>query len=211
MANYASLRGPVGMNRVFAKLDGPLEHAGFLAAIKAGRTMATNGPLVELAVRASGGAWTEPGGEIVVPAGKHRLEARVSLRSIVPVDRLELVSSGRVIATLPLTGDRTTADAVVPVSLDRSSWLLLRAYAQHSRHPVLDLYPFGTTSPVYLAVGGAPARSPEDARYFLGWIDRVSASAAAHPGYNTPAEKAAVLKTIADARAVWARLAAEAP
>jgi hypothetical protein len=80
-----------------------------------------------------------------------------------------------------------------------------------SRHPVLDLYPFATTSPIYLAVGGAPARSPEDARYFVGWIDRVSAAAAGHSGYNTAAEKASVLKTIADARAVWEKLAAEAP
>jgi hypothetical protein len=212
MANYASLRGPVGMNRVFAKVEGLLEHAAYLAAIKAGRTMATNGPLVELAVRASAGTWIEPGGEIGLPAGKHRLEARVSLRSIVPVDKLEVVANGRVLATVPVAGDRTSADAVVPVPVDRSGWLVLRAYATRSRHPVLDLYPFGTTSPVYVVIGGAPARSPEDARYFLGWIDRVSASAAAHTGYNTPGEKAGVLKTIADARAAWAKLAAaEAP
>ncbi len=211
MANYASLRGPVGMNRVFAKVEGPLQHDAFLAAIKAGRTMATNGPLVELAVRAPGGAWTEPGGEIGLPAGKHRLEARVSLRSIVAVDKLEVVSSGRVVATVPLLGDRTSADAVVPVPIERSGWLVLRAYASRSRHPVLDLYPFGTTSPVYVAVGGEPARSPEDARYFVGWIDRVATAAAAHPGYNTPAEKAAVLATIAEARAVWEKLAADAP
>jgi hypothetical protein len=211
MANYASLRGPVGMNRVFAKVEGPLEHAAFLAAIKAGRTMATNGPLVELAVRASGGSWMEPGGEIALPAGKHRLEARVSLRSIVPVDKLEVVANGRVMATVPLAGERTSADAVVPVPVDRSAWLVLRAYASRSRHPVLDLYPFGTTSPVYVVVAGAPARSPEDARYFLDWVDRVSASAAAHSGYNTPSEKAGVQKTIAEARAVWAKLAAAAP
>jgi hypothetical protein len=211
MANYASLRGPVGMNRVFAKVEGPLEHGAFLAAIKAGRTMATNGPLVEVAVRAGDGAWTEPGGEIALPAGKQRLEARVSLRSIVPVDKLEVVVNGRVAATVRLAGDRTTADAVVPVPIDRSGWLVLRAYASRSRHPILDLYPFGTTSPVYLQVGGAPARSPEDARYFLEWIDRVAASAAANTDYNTPAEKAAILSTIAEARAVWAKLAAETP
>jgi TolB protein len=211
MANYASLRGPVGMNRVFAKVEGPLSHAGYLAAIKAGRTMATNGPLVELSVRPADGSWTEPGGEITLPAGKHRLEARVSLRSIVPVDRLEVVTNGRVVATVPLAGDRTAADAVVPVPVDRSGWVVLRAYASRSRHPVLDLYPFGTTSPVYVVVGGAPSRAPEDARYFVGWIDRVSAAAAGHPGYNTSAEKASVLKTIAEARAVWEKRAAEAP
>jgi hypothetical protein len=45
----------------------------------------------------------------------------------------------------------------------------------------------------------------------VGWIDRVSAAAAGHSGYNTAVEKASVLKTIADARSVWEKLAAEAP
>jgi hypothetical protein len=207
MANYASLRGPVGMNRVYAKVDGPLDHDRFLAAIKAGRTMATNGPLVELALRAPGGEWTEAGGEISLPPGQQKLEARVSLRSIVPVDRLEVIGNGRVAATVPLGRDRTTADATIALPVDRSGWFVLRALAGRSRHPVLDLYPFGTTSPVYVSVGGAPVRSPEDARYFLDWVDRVARAAAAHTGYNTPAEKKGVLDTIARARTVWAERA----
>jgi len=204
MANYASLRGPVGMNRVFAKVEGGLDHPRFLAAIKAGRTMATNGPLVELAVRAPDGEWTEAGGEIALPPGKQRLEARISLRSIVPVDRLEVIGNGRVVATIPLARDRTTAEATVTLPVDRSGWFVLRAFASRSRHPILDLYPFGTTSPVYVTVGGAPVRSAADARYFLEWVDRLAKAAAAHPGYNTAAEKQTVLATIAKARAVWA-------
>ena len=46
MANFASLRGPVGMNRVFVKSGAPLEHRRWLAALKAGRSFATNGPLL---------------------------------------------------------------------------------------------------------------------------------------------------------------------
>jgi hypothetical protein len=68
---------------------------------------------------------------------------------------------------------------------------------------VLDFYPFGTTSPIYLTVAGRPVRSEADAAYFLNWIDRVRAGAEAHGGWNTPAEKAAVLAQIAQARAVF--------
>src|SRR5205823_11012515 len=50
MANYASLRGPVGMNRVYVKAQGVLSRESFLAGLKAGRTFATNGPLVGLRV-----------------------------------------------------------------------------------------------------------------------------------------------------------------
>jgi TolB protein len=46
MANFASLRGPVGMNRVFVRSGAPLEHRRWLAALKAGRSFATNGPLL---------------------------------------------------------------------------------------------------------------------------------------------------------------------
>jgi len=39
MANYASLRGPVGMNRVYVKAEGVLSRESFLAGLKAGRTL----------------------------------------------------------------------------------------------------------------------------------------------------------------------------
>ena len=105
MTNYASLRGPVGPqprvreDRRAARLR-PLPRRDS----RPGRSMATNGPLVELALRPRGssGAWSEPGDELALPAGRHALEARVSLRSIVPVDHLEIVrATARWWRTLP--------------------------------------------------------------------------------------------------------------
>src|SRR5438128_2927329 len=64
MANYASLRGPVGVNRVFVQTGTRPDQARFLAGIRAGRTFATNGPLVQFTLGGKG-----PGGEIRLPAG----------------------------------------------------------------------------------------------------------------------------------------------
>ena len=206
MTNFASLRGPVGLNRVFVKTGGPLDFGRFLAGLQAGRSMATNGPLVELALRPRGssGPWSEPGDELALGDGRQRLEARVSLRSIVPVDHVEVVRNGVVAASLPLTGERTSLDATVTLpAAAGSSWYLVRAYADGSRHPILDFYPFGTTSPVYVTLGAAPVRSAADALYFTQWIDRVRAAAEAHSGWNTAAEKQAVLAQLAQARAVF--------
>jgi len=51
MGNYASLRGPVGSNRVYAEVEpGPLKIAPWLAAIKVGHTFATNGPLLRFSL-----------------------------------------------------------------------------------------------------------------------------------------------------------------
>ena len=198
MTNYASLRGPVGMNRVFVRSGTALRYRGWLAGLKAGRSFVTNGPLLSFTLNRR-----EVGSEIALPGGVHQLTARVSLRSIVPVERLEIVANGVVVASIPLTGNRTTAEAVIPIPVARSGWFTLRAWSSGAVSPVLDSYPFATTSPVYVLVGGKPIRSRDDARYFVGWIERLEAAAAAHAGWNDQAEKSEVLTRLGQARQVF--------
>ena len=205
MANYASLRGPVGMNRTFARSGAKLDYRAWLAALKAGRTFVSNGPLLSFAVDGH-----EVGDEIRLSAGAHALTARVAMRSIVPVERLEIVGGGAVVATIPLAPGGTRAQATVTLSVTRSGWYTLRAWSAAAAEPVLDIYPFATTSPIYVTVGGRPVRSADDARYFSAWIERVEAAAAAHGGWNDQTEKAAVLARLASAKAVFARLAEDA-
>ncbi len=55
MGNYASLRGPIGLNRVYAEvpvtsLKEPVKIESWLASIKEGRTFATNGPLLRFSL-----------------------------------------------------------------------------------------------------------------------------------------------------------------
>src|SRR5206468_7080055 len=126
-------------------------------------------------------------------------------------DRLEVVGNGSVVASIPLTGDPTSAEATVRVPVQGSGWLVLRAYAARARHPILDVYPFATTSPVYVTVDGAPVRSPADARYFLDWIDRLRAFVERQPGFNTESERRAVLARLSAARAVYAAQAGSRP
>jgi hypothetical protein len=202
MANFASLRGPVGMNRVFVKSGAPLEHRRWLSALKAGRSFATNGPLLGMTVDGR-----SLGDEVALPAGGREVSVNVRLRSNVPVDHLELVLNGQIVRTIPLDGDRTSAATRVRVSVDRSGWILLRARADRPAYPVLDAYPYATTSPVYLTVGGKPARSPEDARYFIAWIDRLRQATEAHRDWNTDAERREALDLLARARGEFERRA----
>jgi hypothetical protein len=199
MANFASLRGPVGLNRVYVRSGAPLEHRRWLAALKAGRSFATNGPLLGLTVNGR-----ELGSEVTLPEGGGELVAAVRLRSNVPVDRLELVVNGKVAREIPITDRRSAADTVrIPVM--ESGWVVLRARGDRPRYPTLDVYPYATTSPVYLTVGGRPARSPTDARYFMAWIDRTRASVEAHRDWNSDAERRETLDMLARARAEYER------
>jgi Tol biopolymer transport system component len=204
MANFASLRGPVGMNRVYVKSGGPLEHRRWLAALKAGRSFATNGPLIEMTVNGVG-----LGGEVRLPEGGGDVTVSVRLRSNVPVHRLELVRNGQVVRTIPISDDRRSATATAKIPVDRSGWVLLRARGDEPAYPTLDVYPYATTSPVYLAVGDQPTRSPEDARYFLAWIDRMRASVEAHRDWNSDAERKETLDMLAQARAEYQRRSGE--
>jgi TolB protein len=204
MANFASLRGPVGMNRVYVKSGAPLEHRRWLLALKAGKSFATNGPLLGLTVDGK-----DLGGEISLPAGGREVSVSLRLRSNVPVDHLELVLNGRVIRRVPLDRSRRSATATVRVPVERSGWLLLRARGDKAAYPTLDIFPYATTSPIYLTVGGLPARSPEDARYFIAWIDRMRASVEAHKDWNTDGERQETLAALAQARAVYEERARE--
>jgi hypothetical protein len=204
MANYASLRGPLGTNRVYVKVEGSFDHAAFLDGIRARRTVATNAPLLTFSVNGA-----EIGDEIELPAGTHRVRIQGTMRSPVPIDHLQIVANGEVVEELPLAGDGRAADIDLELDIDRSTWLTLRAWTEAAQHPILDYYPFGTTSPVWVTVGGEPIRSPEDAAYFEAWVGRLEEVARASAAYNDEAERAAVLDTLTRARAIFRERAAD--
>ena len=141
MSNYASLRGPVGMNRVFLETGGDDSPAALKAALKAGATFATNGPLLGFEFGGS-----KPGGTVSGPASS-RVGYRVAMRSPVAVDHLELVQNGKMVKAFKLTGDRRRFDAEGELLVDVGGWVLLRAWNDGSNPGVLDLYPYATTSP----------------------------------------------------------------
>ena len=198
--NFASLRGPPGLVRVYAKVDGAFNHRSWLSALKSGRTFVTNAPFLALTLDDR----FQIGDEVRLSPGSHALRARVSLQSAVPIDHLELVGNGRVVAAIPA---RASMDTTLSVTVSESGWYVLRARADRPRLPVLDSYPFASTSPIYVQVGDKPVRSRADAEYFLTWLDRVEAGIRAHTGWNTPAERDEAWRMLGAARAEFTQRA----
>jgi hypothetical protein len=204
MANFASLRGPVGLNRVYASVPrGPLDiHLQtWLSSLKQGHTFATNGPLLGFTL---GGRTL--GDELRLPTGENKVKVTAWLRSIVPVDHLEVICNGRVAREVKLSGDRESADVEDTIPISQSGWCLLRAWSDKAEHPVLDLYPYATTSPIYVKVDGSVPKPAEDAAYFVAWIDRTIEDARSNRDWNTDAEKTSVLKLLEQARTVYVGL-----
>jgi TolB protein len=207
MANYASLRGPVGLTRVYARVPkGSPKLADWMDSLKRGRTFATNGPLLGFALGGKG-----LGDELRLPAGESRVPFKAWMRSMVPVDHLEVVCNGRVVRELKLGEDRKSdlnrsGDHENTIPIAQSGWCLLRASSDRPEHPVFDDYVYATTSPIYVSVGGAATKSAEDAGYFLTWIDRLEATVRLNQDWNRSEEKALVLKTLGQARQVYETL-----
>ena len=202
MANFASLRGPVGLNRVYARVpNGPLNIGSWLSSLKQGRTFATNGPLIGFTLDGH-----EAGDTLRLPAGENHVKFTAWLRSIVPVDHLEVVCNGEVAGNLKLngTGDSANAEGTIPIS--QSGWCLLRAWSEKAEYPVLDAYPYATTSPIYVAVEGSHPKAAKDAAYFVAWIERLVEEAKANKDWNIETEKESVLNLVTRARAIYEQM-----
>jgi hypothetical protein len=54
-----------------------------------------------------------------------------------------------------------------------------------------------------VTIGGKKARSPEDAKYFVAWIDRTIDTTSQYPDWNSAAEKEYVMGRLEEAKTVF--------
>jgi hypothetical protein len=203
MANYASLRGPVGLTRVYVDTGSEVDFTdatagqrktAWLDGLRAGRTMATNGPLLGFELDGQG-----PGSEIRLVAGE-KLDYSGFMRSMVAMDHLEIVVNGEVVRRVDMNKEGRSADLKGSLDIRQSSWVLLRAWNDGPSVDVLDIYPYATTNPVFVQVADQALQSTQDADYFIAWIDRIAESAEVHPDYNNAAEKQQVMGHLSQAK-----------
>ena len=204
--NYAApIRGNAGFDRVYALAATDRVHGinldSWMGSLKNGRTFATNGPLVNFTLNGE-----MVGSESKLEKPRQEVAFTARLRSIVPLDHVEVVCNGKKVKDLKLEGARDTADVKGTIPISESGWCLLRAYTDKAVYPVMDNYAYATTSPVYVTVAGAKPRSPEDAKYFAAWIARTMEITAAYPDWNSVQEKELVMKRLADAKAIYERM-----
>lgn len=197
MSNYASLRGPVGLNRVYLRTPSRTPEA-LKAAIRGGQGFVTNAPLLGLTVDG-----VLPGGTVKLEEGGEDVEVQLAVRSPAPVPMIELLYNGEVIRTVEVEDAGRRADAAFTLRLDESGWLLLRAWNPEPHPLVQDLYAYGSTNPVWIDTPNAALRSAEDVDYFVRWLDRVIEHADARDEYNSETERKDTLDYLRSARAVF--------
>lgn len=138
---------------------GRFDLAAYLAAVRAGRGFVTSGPALLLTVEESGGvgpgAAYQPG-DVIPSRGGAGSRVRVQLRgfSLVPLDRLELVVNGQVVAD---AGPQPAGSFTyrTELALPSGGWLAARAHGGVTTWPSMDSYPFAHTGPLWLGKVGS--------------------------------------------------------
>ena len=159
---------PPGWCRVYAQLgDAPLSVAAFQDAVRAGRTLVTNGPWLTFTVDGEG-----PGAVLDGPAGR-RLRVKAAVDG---VDELTIVGPDGVLAT---GGPSVDASVVV----DTPTWIA--AVARGGPHPLsANDRLLAHTTPVYVDVDGRRVARAADADWCLRFLDRLEALATAHGRFD---------------------------
>jgi hypothetical protein len=142
----------LGSMRTYARLETVegLEYQNWIEAVRAGRTIATNGPFLSLTV-----GDREFGTTVNVSSTGERVAIRAEARSAVAFDSLELILNGKVVSSVSSSGFPATAKLEVELPITESTWLAARCRGQTQiYHRPANQRVFAHTSPVYLRVEG---------------------------------------------------------
>jgi Tol biopolymer transport system component len=203
-ANYAApIRGMVGMDRVYAWVPAwPLTLGMWMNGLRHGHTFVTNGPLINFTLGKE-----MVGNELKLASAADAIPFTAHLRSVVPMDHLEIVCNGKVTKALALEGKRDAGDFSGAVPISESGWCVLRAWSERPEYPVMDGYAYATTSPVYVTIGDKQPKSPDDAKYFAAWIQKTIEVTDKYPDWNSAAEKELVMKRLREAKKIYENMA----
>jgi hypothetical protein len=186
---------PLGYNRVYVHMERPFSYATWFKSLKAGRSFATNGPMLFLSADGQ-----EPGSQLR-GKGPRKVRIRVEALSSQPLERLEIVADGRVVHRV----SRPDSDGRWIVEVDHlfshDGWVAARCF-----EPPGGTIRFAHTSPVYIEIG-QPGPAADAAKFFLEWIDREIGFYTAETAFRDPRHREEMLEFFRTARGVYARLA----
>ncbi len=189
---------PVGLERVYVHLGKAFDYHEWFRALKAGRSFATNGPMLFLTVNGH-----EPGDTIHMAAGNPaHLVVDAAASSGGDINRLEIVWKGKVVKSVEASGNAPALNARFELDARESGWFAARTFENPP-----EAARFAQTSPVYVQVGQDRGIVPEDAKFFLDWIDREMQFYGKLAKFRSEADRQAMLDFYRRARAVYERLA----
>jgi hypothetical protein len=150
----------IGYERVYVRLSGPFSHEQWFRDLKAGRSIATNGPLLQVEVDG------KPPGARIEWKGATKARLSIEVHSQEPVDRIEVVYNGNVILSPKGSKSRVT------VSIPEPGWLAIRCFG-----PTGETIRYAHSSPFYFLKNGKLPVKKADAERWAAYIHQLAAEA----------------------------------
>lgn len=137
----------------------------WIEAYRAGRSFATNGPLLEFSVDGQ-----PAGSEIEITPGR-TVQIQASARSLAPMARLEIVINGQAVAVAE--GPERSMKLSHSWTADGPAWVAARVDGDYDPLVVNDARLFAHTTPVWALRDEKRYVDPAAAEFFIGWIERL--------------------------------------
>lgn len=161
MGAYCAL----GWLRTYAKIDmnEPFTYENWANAIRAGRSISTNGPLIDLKVDG-----VSIGDVIEMPVGGGTVEVHALAECFSPLGTLQVVVNGQVVAEESAPGGARRLEIKQPIRITRTGWIAARCAA---RPNLPGSYLAAHTSPVYVKCGDTRAFDGPAAQHMLALVE----------------------------------------
>ena len=182
---------PLGTGRTYVRVEGELTLESWFRGLRAGRTFATNGPLLELDVEGRGM------GEEIHLERPGSVSVVAKARSMVPMEKLLVLVNGKAHATVP--GPSRELSWSGEVALDEASWIALQAEGGPSPF-ITDSYLFAHSTPVWVTVSGRPVLVEEDRAYLERYIEALIELVRNEYSFRNESEREITMRGFTEAR-----------
>ena len=191
---------PPGGQRAFVRIEGDFTTESWCAGVRRGETFVTNGPMIDFNINGA-----RIGSELRVERGASvRIEA--SAGSWLPMQRLEIVANGEILALADATYEGRFARVEHELRIDESCWIAARVVGE-AHELVMDESLYAHTSPIYVVADGAPIARRDDAAYFIEWIDRLLETVQAHGRFASDDQRDDVIATFREGQRYYRAIA----
>ena len=194
-----------GAGRVYVKAGSQLSYDAWMDAYLAGKSFATNAPLLQFRVNGK-----EAGQEIHWDSGWLSLEVEAKAQSHVPMEKMDLIVNGKLVASQPAQDQGTLIQLSRTIEIEDSAWVAVRVYGPAHKLVTNDTAVYAHSSPVYCTRAGRKVRSRKAAEFFVEQIERQIEKVEKQSRFRDLSERESMIQLLRRGQEVYRKMAVEA-
>jgi hypothetical protein len=196
--NWRGINRIPGGSRQYVHIGSTFTWERWMERYREARSFATDGPLLTFEVNGQG-----MGEQIQAPEGRpYRARIVAEVQSNVPLEKMELIRNGDVIATKTIDSQLRTFRMEHEAEVSESAWFAVRVIGPPARG--LTGPARAHSSPVWVSFGGKPTLVEEDLETAIRWTDRFWQNLVERDNFGPAPNRERAQKMVDEARAQYA-------